>query len=789
MLANRSTIRLALAVLTILLCVAGRAAEVSWLSGSSSPTRWAIAPTEPNEAHVIHFSGPTKSYVNRAVAEQELGGKPTLQIDPVERKIELRFVPPATQGSRLFWGPVAGLKGSFGPLETGPWQLFCTTTGVAFSLPFIVGGAETAPSARYYVDARATGARNGSSWAHAFTRLQDALAVAEAGSEIRVAQGVYRPDEPDGSITIGPQDGIDPNDGFNLIVESDPTEIVDLAATFALKSGVVVKGGYAGKGARDPNQRDVETYETILSGDLRSNDGPLAHPYDMVRDLNRGDNCHHVVSAVRVDATAVLDGFTITGGKAFGSNDPDKHSCGGGIYIDEGSPIIRDCLILRNAARYYGGGVYTRSQCTPTLIDCVIADNWSEWWGGGIFNHGSELALERCLISGNGAVYYGGGIHNHTNGELAASNCILSGNLVAELDAGLGGALSSYQGTAWLNFCTLVGNTASGGASLACDSSDPAVRNAFRVRNCILWDFNEPVWNNDLSTLEITYSDVQGGWAGLGNINADPCFVEAGHWEQAGTPSLRDDSWIEGNYRLRWDSPCVDAGDPQETADANGTDFAGGQRRYGAAVDMGGYELKNEPPVAKADPDAAGFLLTGTTGSVTLDGTASWDPEGMLLGYRWFRDGQVVSSAAKFTIDLPLGTYTFTLVVSDGRNNSAPTDVHATVTQLVPAKAMVSPSTISGGGGNPVVATLVLPKGKRPSDFDEGEPMLLFPGGVKARKQTAFLWLSGNTLVMAQFDRAAVLKAVSTKGRTELRIVGKLRDGQFFSGTDTVNIK
>jgi hypothetical protein len=789
MLVERISIRLALAVLTILLCSAAKAAEVSWLSGNSGPTRWAIVPAEPNETHVIHFSGPTKTYVNRAVAEQELGGKPTLQIDPVARKIELRFVPPATAGSSIFWSPVCGLKGSFGPLEAGQWQFFCTRPGVVFSLPFTVAGAGEAPSARYYVDTRATGAKNGSSWTNAFTRLQDALAVAQAGSEIRVARGVYRPDEPDGSITIGPQEGIDPND-FNLIVELDPTEEVSRAATFALKSGVVVKGGYAGRGAHDPNQRDVETYETVLSGDLRGNDGPVAHPSDMVRDLNRADNCYHVVSAVRVDATAVLDGFTITGGQAFGSNDPNKNSCGGGLYIDEGSPVIRDCLILGNAARYYGAGVYTRSRSTPALVNCVIADNWSEWWGGGIFNHGSDLALERCLISGNGALYYGGGIHNHTNGVLSVSNCILSGNLVSELDAGLGGALSSYSASARLNFCTLVGNTAGGGASLACDSPGPGGRSAFVLYNCILWDSNEPVWNSDQSTLEIAYSDVQGGWAGLGNINADPCFVEPGHWDQAGTPeNLQDDTWSEGNYRLRWDSPCVDAGDPLDAADANGMDFAGGMRRYGPAVDMGAYELKNEPPIAKADPDAAGFLLSGTTGSVTLDGAASWDPEGMPLTYQWSRDGQAVSTEAKFTTELPLGEYTFTLVVNDGRNNSAPIDVLATVTQLVPAKAMVSPSQISRGGGNPVVATLILPKGKRPSDLDNSQPLLLFPGGIKARKQSAFLWLSGSTLVMAQFDRAALLKAVATNGYVELRVVGKLRNGQFFSGTDTIKIK
>ena len=75
-----------------------------------------------------------------------------------------------------------------------------------------------------YVDAAADGANNGSSWHDAYAHLQDALAAAtEAGKavDIRVAQGVYTPDEGVG-ITPG-----------------------DQAATFHLLNAVTLKGGYA----------------------------------------------------------------------------------------------------------------------------------------------------------------------------------------------------------------------------------------------------------------------------------------------------------------------------------------------------------------------------------------------------------------------------------------------------------------------------------------------------------------------------------------------------------------
>ena len=63
-----------------------------------------------------------------------------------------------------------------------------------------------------------------------------------------MAQGIYKPDQGVG-ITPG-----------------------DRCATFQLINGVAIKGGYAGFGEPDPNERDVDIYETTLSGDLNGND-------------------------------------------------------------------------------------------------------------------------------------------------------------------------------------------------------------------------------------------------------------------------------------------------------------------------------------------------------------------------------------------------------------------------------------------------------------------------------------------------------------------------------------
>lgn len=99
----------------------------------------------------------------------------------------------------------------------------------------LLGSAPTVGGNVIYVDADASGANDGSSWANAYSYLQDALADSNSADkpvEIRVAQGIYKPDK-------GPNQTV--GDG---------------EATFRLINGVTLKGGYAGFSASDPNARD-----------------------------------------------------------------------------------------------------------------------------------------------------------------------------------------------------------------------------------------------------------------------------------------------------------------------------------------------------------------------------------------------------------------------------------------------------------------------------------------------------------------------------------------------------
>ena len=94
----------------------------------------------------------------------------------------------------------------------------------------------------------------------------------------------------------------------------------------------------------------------------------------------------------------------------------------------------------------------------------------------------------------------------------------------------------------------------------------------------------------------LTYSDVQGGWLGEGNIDVDPCFVSPGCWVNAGDPNIPtqpDDPnaiWVDGNYHLLPSSACIDAGDPNYVPEPNEMDLDGNPRVIGNRIDMGAYE-------------------------------------------------------------------------------------------------------------------------------------------------------------------------------------------------------
>jgi len=450
------------------------------------------------------------------------------------------------------------------------------------------GGSEATTTAdsvrRIYVDAIAGGVNDGSSWTDAYSYLQDALVDAHDSQvpvEIRVAQGVYKPDQS----------------------PAHPDGTGDRNTSFRLLDGVAIKGGFAGVGAVDPNVRDVVLYETVLSGDLAGDDVPLVDPCDLLTEPTRAENTYHIVTAEPCGRSAVLDGFTIRSGKA--------KDGGAGLYLSVRPclPSIRDCTFVGNSA-YAGGAACVYAGVGPELIDCAFLQNAAVYGGGAMtavvgrntppgadefairrctfawnvvtagdkgargiggaigIAWGAPSVIEDCTFLGNGAKI-GGAIYSRDQGNIL--NCRFIANAAGEA----GGAIYIEETEATVISCTFFGNTAPYAG--ACCADDQA---RLSIVNTILWNGGDEIGVSEDSLAQVMYSDVQGGWPGEGNIDVDPLFAAPGYWDLNGTSDdLNDDYWVEGDYHLksqagRWDpaieswaidgvtSPCIDAGDP-----------------------------------------------------------------------------------------------------------------------------------------------------------------------------------------------------------------------------------
>ncbi|NJO08143.1 MAG: hypothetical protein HC876_23020, partial [Chloroflexaceae bacterium] len=218
-----------------------------------------------------------------------------------------------------------------------------------------------------YVDkSRPDDSGDGLSWATAFRNLQTALAFAGSGAEIWVADGTYSPNEGAGQTAN------------------------DRDATFSLKDGVAIYGGFAGTEAA-LSERDVAANVAILSGDLQQNDTP---PFG-----NNGDNAYHVVSSDGNTNTALLDGFTITGGNANGSFPRNR---GGGIYtVNSSTAQFRALSISGNTASGSGGGVFNNNS-SPSFTNVTISSNSANSGiGGGVVNQNSSATFTNVIISSN----------------------------------------------------------------------------------------------------------------------------------------------------------------------------------------------------------------------------------------------------------------------------------------------------------------------------------------------------------------------------------------------------
>jgi predicted outer membrane repeat protein len=368
-----------------------------------------------------------------------------------------------------------------------------------------------------YVDKDAPGpAHNGLTWTTAYTNVQAALVAATTGNEIWVAEGVYYPDE-GGGQTAGNQ-----------------------ASSFFLKSGVGIYGGFAATETLR-TQRNWNTHITVLSGDLAGND--TANAYGVVLDWENvvgTDNTYQIVTAgyydwgsgmdVTVDATAVLDGFTITAGRDF--RDAILQGIGAGVVTYKSNPTLRHLVFSGNQAKV-GGGLYLWEGPTIALTDLTFTGNVATQ-GGGLYCRSITLTLDQFLFQSNdtrnltAAVQSGGGM-------AATCSLVLTNGQFISNTAGSAGGLSTNGGPVSLSQIVFDSNRAtevnSGAGGMVSEAGNPVLTDVTFVRNSSNgWGGGYYHQNSALSLSRVSFIDNVNAWGpggGLATVGASVIITDA----------------------------------------------------------------------------------------------------------------------------------------------------------------------------------------------------------------------------------------------------------------------
>jgi predicted outer membrane repeat protein len=202
----------------------------------------------------------------------------------------------------------------------------------------------------------------------------------------------------------------------------------------------------------------------------------------------------------------------------------------GSTYLESGDESVIATTIIngRDSARVVR--FHNSEDDNARLVGLTIAHG-RYGWGGGIHIYGASPVLSNLIVRDNVATSNGGGIY-----ATAASRPTI------------------YK-------VTLFNNTATSNyGAIHCYNNSTAV-----IANSILWG-NSPTELPNI--MEVTYSDVEGGYNGEGNIDEDPEFIDPN----------------ENDLNLGENSPCVDTADPDADPDPDGS-----------RLDMGALSYAHDP--------------------------------------------------------------------------------------------------------------------------------------------------------------------------------------------------
>ena len=452
----------------------------------------------------------------------------------------------------------------------------------------LLGLVYDAHALTFYVDSSIPQSGNGLSWATAFKTIQEGIDAASEADTVVVAEGTYVE---------------------NVKLRSNNIVLTSVNPfNRGVVAGTIIDGSQAGpvitfSGGED--ETCVVTGFTICNGSdyqgggVRGNDNHATIKNNTIC----GNGADWGGGLYRCHGT--IQNNTITGNSA-------RFSSGGGLFwCRDGT--IQNNIISGNSAAGDGGGL---SDCVGTIQNNTITGNSAGRYGGGLST--CEGTIQNNAITGNSAESHGGGldscggtIQNNMIAENSAgeggglASCsTIENNVISANSAVSGGGLYSCAGPVQNNIIT--GNSAKSGGGL--HSCGGTIRNntiaenwaeysggglshcQAVIRNCTIWGNTAPDESQLLDCYLPTYSCIQ-DWTrgGEGNIAEDPRFVDPDG------PDNNPQTYEDNNYRLRPDSPCIDAGKNEEWM-WNDVDLDGNPRishgRSSMTVDMGAYEYR-----------------------------------------------------------------------------------------------------------------------------------------------------------------------------------------------------
>ncbi len=454
----------------------------------------------------------------------------------------------------------------------------------------------------------------GHSTGHDYQTITSAMAGADSGDEIRVAAGTYNVSDPtypetfpimmkagvklirmtDDSLPV-----IDAEDTNRvLICQNIPPAPATRIEGFSIRGGWQPATRQASPGAGltlDASTISIalcefsDNWSEILGGGIGIFNGSSLELSFCSISGNRSDTSGGGIftadSNLTMASCTVSDNLAVFGAGIYSQNSSlllsdcriqtnSADMSGGGVFygnvFSDVSAIFNRCDLAVNTSGEDGGAIYISAApgANPArLSHCLLRSNSAGRHGGGIFSENSELQILFSFLNTNSAGSAGGAAFTQSasmvviGGEFATNDggsggggifgtastltlfdCLFDWNTVHEF----GGGVSAIDSQCDVTNCTFNGNHASdGGGAISQNGGSLAARNSI-------------LWSNEIDevfvfsgTTTITYSDIQGGYAGTGNIDEDPVFIEAYN----GFYFL---SQIDAGQSV--DSPCLNAG-------------------------------------------------------------------------------------------------------------------------------------------------------------------------------------------------------------------------------------